>query len=334
MNFISKTVLSVLAILIAVSCSQKEKIVRINGNTMGTTYTVKIADDVPDAQKIKAEIDSLLADVNKKMSTYIANSEISRFNKFNDTAWFPVSSDFLEVLIIAVNISKLSGGYYDITVGPLVNLWGFGPSPKKEIIPSQKEIDSVKRFTGIDLIAIREKPPAIKKKRTGVYIDLSSIAKGYGVDKVSEFLSAKGFVNTLVEIGGELRARGTKADGSPWLVGVENPNKKGIATAVKLINRSIATSGDYMNYFEYEGKRYSHTINPKTGRPVTHNLASVSVVAKNCALADAYATAIDVMGPNNGYTFAAKNNLPVYMIIRSGNKFKVKMNAGFRKLLK
>ena len=326
--------LFVLLSLSLISCSGRTEATKFSGETMGTTYSIKIADEVPNKKLLKKEIDSTLAEVNLEMSTYIPQSEILRFNKFRDTVWFSVSKDFAYVVKTALQVSKISDGYYDITVGPLVNLWGFGPTKKKEIVPTQAEIDSVKNFIGYKLIKARENPPAIKKLKAEVYIDLSSIAKGFGVDKITELLISKGFKNCLVEIGGELRASGKKANGENWLVGVENPNKRSVITAVELNNASIATSGDYLNYFEYEGKRYSHTINPKTGRPITHKLASVSVIAKNCALADAYATAIDVMGPALGFELAEKQNLPVYMIVRDGGKFKIEATESFRKLMK
>ncbi len=323
-----------LAFIALAACGEKETPVFIAGETMGTTYSIKIADKVANKKELKNEIDSLLVAVNMKMSTYIPESEISRFNKFGDATWFPVSPEFLLVAKTALEVSRETDGYYDVTVGPLVNLWGFGPAQKKEIVPTQKELDSVKKFVGFNLLEIRDNPPAIRKKDARVYVDFSSIAKGYGVDAVSEFLARKGLRNHLVEIGGELRASGSKADGSPWRVGVENPNEKGIAIAVKLENKSIATSGDYLNYFEYKGKRFSHTINPKTEKPIVHNLASVSVVAKNCMLADAYATAIDVMGAGKGLAFAEKKGLPVYMILHNGKNFESKINENFKRLIR
>jgi thiamine biosynthesis lipoprotein len=331
-NF-SHLVVAFIAVLI-VSCSSKEKTAVITGETMGTTYTIKIAAQVPDKAKLKAQIDSLLVAVNMSMSTYIPESEISRFNKFKDTTWFEVSRDFAFLVKQALEVSETFNGYYDVTVGPLVNLWGFGPTRKTEIIPSQEEIDSVKKFVGYKLIEVRENPPAIRKKDVRVYIDLSSIAKGYGVDAVAKFLLRKGYENHLTEIGGELRACGRKNENSPWLVGVENPNEKGVATVIALENKSVATSGDYLNYFEYEGKRFSHTINPATGKPITHKLASVSVVCNSCALADAYATAFDVIGDKEGLEIAKRLHLPVYMIIRDGEKFKTEMTKEFRALIK
>ncbi len=302
---------------------------------MGTTYSVKFVDSDShfNSDKIHTQIDSVLRNVNMKMSTYIPNSEISRFNAFNKTDWFSVSKDFIVVLRQAKYVAKVSDGYFDPTVMPLVNLWGFGPEKRTEKIPTEAEIDSAKKLVNFTFIEEKINPPEIRKKSPEIYLDFSSIAKGYGVDKVGDFLESKGIENYLVEIGGELRAHGVKSDSSTWRVGVVNPNEKGISIALKLYDLSIATSGDYMNYFEVKGKRYSHTINPKTGKPITHNLASVSVIDPSCMIADAYATAFDVLGPKKGFALAESLDIPVYMIIRKGKKFEVKMNSEFKKLL-
>ncbi len=322
--------------LVFISCGkQSSEEVVLTGKTMGTTYSVKYVNPAEkvNLSQIHIEIDSVLKHVNMEMSTYIPNSEISRFNAFNKTEWFPVSKDFVVVLRQAKYVAKISDGYFDPTIMPLVNLWGFGPEKRDEKIPTSAEIDSAKKLVDFTLIEDKIDKPEVRKKSSSVYLDFSSIAKGYGVDKVGDFLESKGIENYLVEIGGELRAHGVKADSSIWRVGVVNPNEKGISIALKLHDLSIATSGDYMNYFEVNGKRYSHTINPKTGKPITHNLASVSVVDPSCMIADAYATAFDVLGPQKGFALAESLDIPVYMIIRKGNKFEVKMNSEFKKLL-
>ncbi len=307
----------------------------LKGKTMGTTYSVKYINQttVPNKDWIQVKIDSVLVLVNDEMSTYIPTSEISRFNSFRDTTWFDVSKDFVIVLRQAEYIADVSGGYFDPTIEPLVNLWGFGPEIRDRKLPTKSEIDSAKKLVNFGLIETRLTPPAIKKRKSNIYFDLSSIAKGYGVDKVSDFLEEKGIENYLVEIGGELRAHGRKADSLLWRVGVINPNEQGLSISIEMNDLSIATSGDYLNYFEYQGNRYSHTINPKTGKPITHNLASVSVIDPSCMTADGYATAIDVLGPVKGYEFAERLNIPVYMILRDSGKFKVKMNELFRELL-
>ena len=323
-------------LIFVVSCGkQSSDEVVLKGKTMGTTYSVKFVDlaDKFVATEIQSEIDSVLSNVNLEMSTYIPESEISRFNAFRKTDWFPVSKDFVVVLRQAKYVAKISDGYFDPTVMPLVNLWGFGPEKRDDKIPTDAEVDSAKKLVDFTLIEEKINPPEIRKKSSEVYLDFSSIAKGYGVDKVGDFLESKGINDYLVEIGGELRAHGVKPDSALWRVGVVNPNENGISIALKLNDLSIATSGDYMNYFEVNGKRYSHTINPKTGRPITHNLASVSVIDPSCMIADAYATAFDVLGPEKGFALAESLDIPVYMIIRKGDKFQVKMNSEFKKLI-
>ncbi len=322
-------------LIFSCSDSKEKRIVTIKGETMGTFYSVKIATEEEefDEEKVKGQIDSLLKNINYEMSTYIPESEISEFNEAYDTSWFLISKDFYEVTKKALEISRETDGYYDVTVGPLVNLWGFGPSTRDKLVPDNDEINYVKQFVNYRLLELQENPYAIKKKDPRVYVDLSSIAKGFGVDEVSRLLASLGYKNHLVEIGGELRSLGTKFE-EPWIVGIENPTKDNIAIKVVLENKSIATSGDYYNYFEYKGKRYSHTINPKTGWPIENKLASVSVIEDDCMTADAYATAIEAMGPDLGLKFAREKKLPVYLIVRDKEKFETKSTKEFEKFIK
>jgi thiamine biosynthesis lipoprotein len=223
---------------------------------------------------------------------------------------------------------------FDITVGPVVNLWGFGPKNKPHKIPTESELEFAKKRVGYKYLRVRLNPPAIKKRYTRVYCDLSAIAKGFGVDKVSELLLKKNITNHLVEIGGELKAHGKKFN-SDWVVGISVPDQSlsMLQDRIALNNLSMATSGDYWNYFEENGQRYSHTINPKTGKPITHNLASITVISPSCMLADAYATAIDVMGPTKGMIFANRNKLNAYFITKEKDKFKTSFTEGFKKFL-
>jgi len=331
-----KKTLLIFVLTIAFSCTNSiDNVVHsINGETMGTTFSVKFttAEQV-DIPKIETAINNLLQDVNQQMSTYIPNSELSLFNKSTDTNWINVSQDLALVFNEALLISELSQGKFDITIAPIVNLWGFGPQNKPETIPTQKEIDALRNFVGYKNINVRLSPPSIKKHHPKVTCDLSAIAKGFGVDKVSEYLKSKGIYNHLVEIGGELRASGKKMNNN-WIVGIAFPSQSGsIEEKISLNNLSMATSGDYWNYFEENGVRYSHTLDPQTGKPITHNLASVTVVAENCMLSDALATSIDVMGPKLGYNFAIKNELKVYYIVKEENKFRSFQTAQFENLL-
>jgi len=311
----------------------------LDGSTMGTVYAVKIVQ--VDLQKtgiipesFQNQIDSLLDELNNQMSTYIPESQISRFNRYQGTDWFPVSRDLFLVIRKALDISRMSNGAFDITVGPLVNLWGFGPEERHELVPTRREIRNRKRLVGFQKIHVRRDPPAVRKDLPGVYCDLSAIAKGFGVDKLCGYLESRGLNNFLVDIGGEIKTRGRNHLGKLWKIGVATPSEQtGIQKVVPLENTAVATSGDYHNYFEIDTIRYSHAIDPRTGRPVTHHLASVTVVADSCMLADGLATAIDVMGPEAGYNFALKKELPVFLIVRGKSGFSEKVTPAFEKIL-
>jgi len=327
--------ISLLIFLSSCTNSFDEELYSISGRTMGTTFSVKFTTDKPiELSEIEKSINSVLERVNQQMSTYIPTSELSLFNKSKSTDWIDISSDLAFVCAEALQISKISNGKFDITIGPLVNLWGFGPDKKPIKIPSEKEIKTKLNSIGFNNVFVRKNPPAIKKSISNIYCDLSAIAKGFGVDKVSEYLSSKGIENYLVEVGGELRANGNKF-GNKWKVGISKPVQKGgIEEVIELNNAAMATSGDYWNYFEENGVRYSHTIDPTTGKPINHKLASVTVIANSCMEADGLATAIDVMGPKDGYNFALDNNLTVYFIVRNGETFDIFFTPNFKSLIK
>jgi len=268
------------------------------------------------------------------MSTYIEDSEISRFNKFSDTNWFPISPEFAFVVQTALEIGNETNGALDITVEPLVNLWGFGPKEKRTTVPDSQEVRTLLNITGIDKIKINNDPVAIKKSVPETEIDLSAIAKGYGVDKAAEYLTNNGYKDFMVEVGGEIKTSGKNYDLEDWKLGISNPIEKSkIIKVVPLSGKSLATSGDYYNFFEYKGKIYSHTINPKTGYPVTHNLVSVSVIHNSCMYADGYATAIDVMGPKEGLDFAKRKELPVFLISKTKDSLIYASTEQFEELL-
>ena len=297
---------------------------------MGTTYhIIAIASDNVETtiqkKKLKQQIDDQLRAINQQMSTYQIDSEISQFNRYTKTDWFTVSNDIAFVVSNAQKVSQLTHGAFDITVSPLVNLWGFGTKNQNKI-PSNHEISAVLDNIGFRHLTVRIQPPSLKKEHLPLTIDLSAIAKGFAVDAVSHFLEEQGFYNHLVEIGGEIKTRGENTDNKDWQIAIEQPEKTHIANrnANKIIsvsNVGIATSGDYRNYFIKDGIRFSHTINPKTGKPVTHQLASVTILNESCMIADAYATAVMVLGENTGKTFILNNNIKANMIIREGDKF-------------
>lgn len=304
---------------------------------MGTTFQVKIVQSeiTLDIEVLEREINTRLEEVNRQMSTYRDNSEITQFNRSPSTDWFAVSSDFAYVLHIAREISTWSDGAFDVTIGPLVNLWGFGPNAIPERVPAPDSIATRKTLVGYKKIHIDLSAPAIKKESPEIYCDLSAIAKGYGVDRIASYLDSLGINRYFIEIGGELRIKGHNHLGQLWKIGIASPAGQGeLQKALALNNMSMATSGDYHNYFERDGMRYSHTIDPRTGRPITHALASVTVLHKSCAYADGLATAINVMGPEKGFTFAEKRKLAVFMIVRQGDGFVEKMTSGFEKMVR
>lgn len=324
----------VLLLICLIGCgSESSPLMVIRGQTMGTTFQVKLPDSGLDEEKLKADIDALLVEVNRQMSTYQKDSEITQFNQSRSTDWVGISEDFGYVLSVAQQISTWSDGAFDVTVGPLVNLWGFGPQAVPERIPPADSIRAQMANMGYHKLDLREDLLAVRKQIPTMYCDLSAVAKGFGVDKVAGFLDDLGVDAYFVEIGGEVRVKGRNPTGARWRVGIATPTAEGgLQKVVVLENLSMATSGDYHNYFEKDGTRYSHTIDPRTGWPITHRLASVSVIHKDCAYADGLATAIDVMGPQKGFDFAVSRNLPVYMIIKGDDGFVEKMSPAFEKI--
>jgi thiamine biosynthesis lipoprotein len=299
--------------------------VAISGKTMGTLYTVKVSELPKDLSKnqLHTKIEEELERVNNQMSTYRPDSEISRFNKFTGQDWFEVSRETAEVVDEALLTSRISHGAFDITVSPLINLWGFGPKKTEEVMPGEKEIHEAMTRTGYQHQEVRLSPPSLRKSQADLQVNLSAIAKGFGVDQIAELLERLSIHDYLVEIGGEIRSSGSKKGGSDWTIGIETPieDSRRILEAFKLGDRALATSGDYRNYFEKEGKRYSHTIDPKTGRPIEHRLASVSVIDETCMKADAMATAMMVLGPKKGYELATKEDLAAMFLVRGEKGF-------------
>jgi thiamine biosynthesis lipoprotein len=301
---------------------------------MGTRFTVK-AVDLPssiDAQSLQREIQDRLERVDALMSTYDPDSELSRLNRFDTMEWFEISPETATVLAEARRIAELTGGAFDVTVGPLVELWNFGPDKSPtDRVPADGEIEEVKAKTGWQGIEVRLSPPGVRKKRKELSVDLSGIAKGFAVDRVAEHLEERGIENYMVEVGGELRARGHNPQGKPWQIAVEapTPGVRSIQRVVGLDGLGMATSGDYRNFFEEDETRYSHVIDPRSGRPIAHDLASVTVLAPSCMEADALATALLVMGPDAGYELAAREKIQALFIVRTEAAFAEKATPQF-----
>ncbi|WP_197355809.1 FAD:protein FMN transferase [Aureliella helgolandensis] len=325
--------------LVAITACRRKTIAVVqmfNGRTMGTTYSVKLVPgpQMPDLAAISAEIASELERVNAQMSTYRDDSEISRFNNSHTTDWFPVSPETVATVELSLAVSAMTKGAFDITVGPLVSLWGFGPQGRAEHEPSEATLTAARQACGYRHVSVRQEPPAIKKALPEVQIDLSAIAKGHGVDRVAQVLDRAGVAAYFVEIGGEVRTRGTRLDGRDWQVGIERPSERerGIQTVVGLSGQGLATSGDYRNFYNLDNQRVSHTIDPRTGRPTQSQVVSTSVVASSCALADAAATSLMVLDSEEGWQLAEQQGWAVMMIVRNGDSMEVRASESFRKL--
>lgn len=299
---------AVLAVPSALSAERFE----LTGSTMGTYYSIVI--DSPQAvlkqgEELQAKIEARLQEINRQMSTWDPESEISTFNRSTSTDWFEVSAEFAAVVVEAKRIYELSDGAFDPTVSELVNLWGFGDRRPKQI-PDDAAIQAALKQVGMQHVSVRMDPPALQKQIPELQLNLSAIAKGYGVDALAELLVAEGQPSFVVDIGGEDRTGLPKASGDAWKLGIESP-LGGIRRIVPLTEMSIATSGDYRNSFTIDGVVYSHAIDPTTGRPVPNPPASVSVLHPSCMTADAWATAMMILGSEKGTQVAEANGLSV-----------------------
>ena len=321
----------VLLLLFLAACSPKpQPFLQINGSTMGTTYhiTLRQPGDEWTEQVLKEALDLRLQAFNQLASTYIPDSELNKLNSAPIGEGHVVMPMLFDILLLATEVSWLSNGAFDVTVAPLVNLWGFGPT-KHDGKPSAEAVATALEQVGFDQIELDLLDKKVLKHKD-LRIDLSAIAKGYGVDVVALWLESLGTTDYLVEIGGEMRVAGLSPRGDQWRVGVENPDVTNAETIpIRLGNIGVATSGDYRNYFEEEGVRYSHTIDPNTGRPITHNLASVTVLDPSCAFADAMATAFSVMGGDKTLKLAEQLQIPVYIIEKSETGFVRRYSSEF-----
>jgi thiamine biosynthesis lipoprotein len=340
------TITSVLVIGVLIAWTYIRQPVRqhvmFTGNTMGTTYEVKLPDANLKARGIRtlqSELETLLADINQQMSTYVPDSEISRFNQSTSTAPFKVSADFAQVLREALALSAETDGAFDPTVLPLVHLWGFGNTTNAPTPPSDEDLATARAMTGASKLRVPG-PLAIQKTQPEVQLDLGAIAKGYAVDQLIKHLIKIDYTNYYVNIGGEIRTAGQSTNHSPWAIAIETPipsDQQQLYEILELSNHAMATSGDYRNYYVgTDSNHYAHIIDPVTARPVTHKLASVSVIAPTCLQADALATALFVMGPERGIPWVnGHENIEAFFIVREGpDEFKHAATDGFKALIR
>ncbi|WP_020675882.1 FAD:protein FMN transferase [Geopsychrobacter electrodiphilus] len=303
------------------ACQQQKttQTLHLSGATMGTTWSVSLLPGAaePDPVVLKKKLQQRLDQINRLMSTYDPDSEISRFNQLQSTDWFSISVETAEVIRLSQKISRLSGGAFDISVGPLVELWGFGARQRQAKTPSVEQIREQLARVGYTKLELRNNPPAIRKQVPLLQLDLSAVAKGYAVDQLALLLKQQGINNFLLEIGGEMQVVGRRGDGSPWRVAIEKPleDSREVEKVFPLSGTAVATSGNYRNFYIEDGQRYVHTIDPASGQPIRHKLASVTVLDSTCARADALATALMVLGEERGRELVEQNRIAAYFLI-------------------
>jgi len=305
----------------------------LSGPTMGTTYTVKVV-DVPhglDAAGLRAVIDEVLADIDRGMSGYRADSEIARFNAAKSTEWLDVSPDVAAVVAAALEVSALSEGAFDITVAPLVAAWGFGPQAGPPGIPDAAELARLSDRVGFRKLHVRADPPALRKEVAELMIDLNGIAPGFAIDRLAARFADLGIERFMIEIGGEVRARGRNAKGEPWRIAIERPldTERTPYAIVQLEEAAVTTSGEYRQYYIRDGRRYSHTIDPRSARPIEHGLDSVAVVGPAATVVDAWATALNVLGASEGYELAQRHGIAAIFIEKDGDSWRSRATPQF-----
>jgi len=311
----------------AASCTRVEEPaeIRIGGPTMGTTWSVAL---VPGSQllalsQIEALREDIAADLERidaLMSTWDADSELSRFNRSTSLDRVPVSAETFEVFEWAARLTRETGGAFDVTVGPLVDAWGFG-ADGDVTPPTPERLATLRAHTGMEQLELDPDTRSVRKRHPDVRADFSALAPGYAADRIARLLHERGFDDVLVDVGGELVARGLNEHGRSWRVAVELPEAttEDVATTVGITDAGMATSGDYRNYREVDGERLAHIIDPRTGRPIGHRLASATVVDRLCVRADALATALMVLGPDEGLALAERLDVAALLLVRRGD---------------
>jgi thiamine biosynthesis lipoprotein len=327
-----RAALSFVALCFIASCSREPRELVLSGPTMGTTYTVKVVGtpDTLDAEAIRRELDAVLANIDAEMSIYRSDSAISKFNANASTDWLEVPVGLARVVAVSRDISERSGGSFDITIAPLIAAWGFGPSGEPTSLPSQAELAALRDRMGYRLLDVRLSPPALRKQHPALTIDVNGVAPGYAVDLLAERFEALGVRRFMIDIGGEVLARGRNARGEPWRIAVEQPidGEQTPFKILELTNASVTTSGEYRHYFDRDGQRYSHTLDPRSGRPIA-SYGSVCVVGKSSLVIDAWATALNVLGPDEGLQVAEREGLAAMYIVVDAGKLEARMSSAF-----
>ncbi len=304
---------------------------------MGTTYHVTLVTDtsLEGPEVLQAKIDAALAELNQQMSTYIPDSEINSLKQAPVGQWQDISKPLMEVLKISQAVSGMTSGAFDVTVRPLIDLWGFGPEESLDRVPPPEALSQVMAQMGYQSLQLDVDANRLKRQKL-VDLDLSAVAKGYGVDLVAKLLETSGISDYLVEIGGEMRLSGHNPKGQSWRVAIEKPDAGLVQSVYRIITLSdsaVATSGDYRNFFVKDGVRYSHTVDPRTGYPITHNLVSVTVLHPEAAWADALATAFNVMGADDALRLANSEGIAALFIIKRNDGIHELVSEAFKPFL-
>jgi len=314
-------------------CGNGDNLERFDGPTMGSRYSIQYVrhSSTPGPKAVQAEVENILADVDRQFSTYRSDSDIERFNALPADRCQVMPGPVLELIRVGEQLSSQSEGSYDLTVEPLLNLWGFGPQGREEKVPTAEALAEVRQRVGHAHLRIDGDQLC---KDAAVEVDFNSIAAGYAVDAIAAKLEAMGIHNYLAEATGELKAAGKKLDGSPWRVALEEPrDDQQVAERILAVDGyGVSTSGDYRNYFEQDGRRYSHTFDARTGAPVLHTLASVTVIHPSALMADGLSTLLLILGPERGWDYAETHDIGAFFVIRADTGFVTRTTQAFERL--
>ena len=316
----------------------KAQVTVLDGKTMGTFWRVSVVGlDQNRAENLRQKVQTLLDGDDQLLSTWKSDSALMRFNQSQSTTPWPVSEGMADIVTESLRIGQKTQGAMDITVGPLVNLWGFGPDKQPVKTPTQAQIDAAKARTGLKNLTVinRAGQQYLQKAIPDLYVDLSTVGEGYAADHLARLMIEEGISRYLVSVGGALVSRGMNADGQPWRVAIQKPTDRenAVQAIVDINGHGISTSGSYRNYYELDGKRISHVIDPQTGRPITHKLVSVTVIAPTALEADGWDTGLMVLGTEKAQQVVREQGLAVYMIMKEGDGFTTWMSPQFRAFL-
>lgn len=314
-------------------CGNGDSLESFGGPTMGSTYSVKYVryTGIPGPAEVQQQVQHILSEVDQQMSTYRSDSDIERFNDLPANSCQPMPESILQLVRVGERLSVESDGSFDLTVEPLLNLWGFGPQAREEKVPSAEALAEVRQRVGHEHLRIEGDRLC---KDAPVNVDFNSIAAGYAVDQIAGKLTALGVDSYLVEVTGELKALGKKPDGSPWRIALEEPrdDQQVVERVIAVDGHGVSTSGDYRKYFEQDGRRYSHTFDARTGKPVEHALASVTVIHTSALMADGLSTLLLILGPERGWDYAEKHQIGAFFVMRTDSGFVTRSSQAFVRL--